>query len=546
MIYRINRYICTMFLILLLTACGNVLPGSEPEPALGEFEINVATSPCEIPAGGSVSMTVDSKDGSFLPSNATISWQAAQGAFSPETGTLTTYTPNSVDSDTEVLIQAALATDEGSIPLSTKCLVKGGHESADATPTNDDEEDSEKEVKPAAVAETADATPTQDSEEEVEPVATPETADATPTEDSEEGEEEVEPVATETPLTLDPTPTPVVGMGIDDILTSGRLIAGVPVNFPPFGYEDENGNRVGFDVDIVREFAKRWLGDENAIEFELVRGDARFVSLEQAQTHLTIAAMTATFERCERVGCSQTYFEDGARLLVHPDSGINSICDLEGQHVAVAAGTTGESNIQNEAPRWCDYTVPPAVKKYAEQEDGFDAVKTRTAAAYTTDGIALEGLALENPPLIVVGDPFSSEPYSIAVTKENQELLDLINFTLQEMKRDGTYDALSVRWFGCERIPFPIITDKGTPSEKIRELMVSDAPLVADSSCNAAPEAYVVQTGDTLIGLSARFYGSATLYQCIHDANWDTIGDDPRKMQPGMSLTIPDAAECSQ
>ena len=45
--------------------------------------------------------------------------------------------------------------------------------------------------------------------------------------------------------------------------------------------------------------------------------------------------MTATFERCERVGCSQTYFEDGARLLVHPDTGINSICDLEGEHVAV-------------------------------------------------------------------------------------------------------------------------------------------------------------------------------------------------------------------
>ena len=76
--------------------------------------------------------------------------------------------------------------------------------------------------------------------------------------------------------------------------------------------------------------------------------------------------------------------------------------------------------------------------------------------------------------------------------------------------------------------------------------MVSDSPLeAADTSCNLTPETYAVQPGDTLIGLSARFYGSVTLYQCIHDANWETIGDDPAKLQPGMSLTIPDQAECS-
>jgi hypothetical protein len=260
---------------------------------------------------------------------------------------------------------------------------------------------------------------------------------------------------------------------------------------------------------------------------------------------LTIAALTATFERCEQVACSQTYFEDGARLLVHPSRGINSICDLDGQYVAVSAKTTGKFNIEEEAPRWCDYTVLPAVKEYGEQQDAIDAVTTGIVAAYAIDGIALEELAKQNPPLIVVGDAFSSEPYTIAVAKENKEVLELINFTLQEMKRDGTYDALFERWFGCEKTPFPIITDKGTPSDKIKELMVSESPLV--SSCEAplpTSDIYEVQKGDTLVGLSARFYGSGTLYQCIHDANWATIGNDPRRLQPGMSLTIPEQAQC--
>lgn len=359
--------------------------------------------------------------------------------------------------------------------------------------------------------------------------------------------------ATELPIsTKSPTPAEPPTLTIDDIKSDGVLIVAVAKNFPPFSYEDEHGRRVGFDVDIARLFAKRWLGDENAVEFKAVDSDQRIPILIDGDAHLTIAAMTATSERCAQVACSQVYFEDGARLLVDPSRGISNVCDLESQDVAVAPYTTGQFNIEEEAPKWCDYSVPPVVKEYAEPEDAFDALKNGIVAAYTRDGIGLEELVKqlqEQEPdsrLRVVGDPFSSEPYTIAVAKENQEVLELINFTLQEMKRDGTYDTLFQAWFGCQKNPFPIVTDKGTASDNITELIVSESPLVSSSCVPSIPGIHQVEAGETLFGLAARFYGSGALYECIYDANWEIIGDDPQRLEEGLFLAIPERKICRE
>ena len=42
----------------------------------------------------------------------------------------------------------------------------------------------------------------------------------------------------------------------DDVCTRGKLVAGVKFDSPPFGYLDDAGNPVGFDIDIVREIQK--------------------------------------------------------------------------------------------------------------------------------------------------------------------------------------------------------------------------------------------------------------------------------------------------
>jgi LysM repeat protein len=60
----------------------------------------------------------------------------------------------------------------------------------------------------------------------------------------------------------------------------------------------------------------------------------------------------------------------------------------------------------------------------------------------------------------------------------------------------------------------------------------------ADKKTGPAPRTYVVREGDTLASISRKFYKSSGRWQKIQNANKSLI-DDPTKLKPGMTLTIP-------
>jgi nucleoid-associated protein YgaU len=65
------------------------------------------------------------------------------------------------------------------------------------------------------------------------------------------------------------------------------------------------------------------------------------------------------------------------------------------------------------------------------------------------------------------------------------------------------------------------------------------SPTAAVSSETTAGETYEVQSGDTLLSIAEQFYGDATQWRRIYDANKDVIGSDPDKLKIGMKLKIP-------
>jgi ABC-type amino acid transport substrate-binding protein len=240
------------------------------------------------------------------------------------------------------------------------------------------------------------------------------------------------------------TPTHSV---IQKMQSEKKLIVGVMGDFPPFGtLITDNDCCMGFDIDIVKEFAKRWLGDEKAVKFEQLNPDERIPLLEKGEVDLVAGAMTQTWEREEKIDFSQTYFLDGQSLLVRKDSGISTMQDLQGERVAALLGTTSLDQIR-------DYIqtngLNIAVVEFQNHTSAIEALLThRTVDAFTTDRSALIEYANQNQELIVVGDTFTFEPYGIGIQANDYQLRDLINSTLQEMKLDGTYDRLYKKWLG--------------------------------------------------------------------------------------------------
>jgi hypothetical protein len=164
--------------------------------------------------------------------------------------------------------------------------------------------------------------------------------------------------------------------------------------------------------------------------------------------------------------------------------------------------------------------------------------------AFTSDGIALERFA-EGRPLKVVGNHFSEEPYGFGIAKGDDRLRQLVNLTMAEMAKDGTYAAIYRKWFGDGLSPYPLEgqPDTGSVSDpQLAALAVTDvAAIFEPAPANAAPSEYVVQPGDTLSRIAGKLWGDVgpNAWRRIHEANKAAIGDDPNQIEVGMRLTIP-------
>jgi putative glutamine transport system substrate-binding protein len=326
---------------------------------------------------------------------------------------------------------------------------------------------------------------------------------------------------------------------VDGIVARGRLVAVVEDDFAPFSFEDD-GRRVGFDIDMMREFARRWLGDGEAVSFLPVTSDQRIATLEAGSADLIAAALTKTAAREELIDFSQTYFKDGQRLLVADKSEVAGPCDLAGRRVAVIAGTTSPDNIKAEAGA-CGFEADLVV--FERQDQAAAALLAGEVDALAGDGIALEQLT-KRQPLKVVGNHFSEEPYGFGIPRDNDRLRQLVDLTLARMAEDGTYAAIYQKWFGDELRPYPLEADATLDGDQqLMALATTDLPALFEpvpAKARTGRE-YVVQPGDTLSTIAGKVFGDVApgAWRAIWQANEATIGDDPNRIKVGMRLTLP-------
>ena len=340
-------------------------------------------------------------------------------------------------------------------------------------------------------------------------------------------------------LTEETTAATTGSSRLDHVLERHRLTAIVEIAFEPFSFYGDDGRRTGFEIDMVREFARRWLDDPKAVTFLPVPTDARISTLEKGRADIVAAALTKTPERAEQVDFSLTYFKDGQRLLVPEGSDIADVCDLRGRKVAAIHGSTSLDNIEAEAAS-CGFELGDDLVTFRRHDDAVQALLAGEVEAFTSDGVALAKFA-EGRPLEVVGNHFSEEPYGFAVPKGDARLLELVDHTLKEMEQDGTYAAIYAKWFGDDIRPYPLEEPEPATTE-IAALTTTSAPAIVEPRSEPqAIDAYVVQAGDTLSRIAGKVYGdvSPRSWRRIYEANREAIGDDPSRIQVGMTLTIP-------
>src|SRR4029453_16147812 len=122
----------------------------------------------------------------------------------------------------------------------------------------------------------------------------------------------------------------------------------------------EDGRRTGFEIDFLHEFAKRWIGDADAVTYLPVPTDERIPTLQKGRADLIAAALSKTPPRAEQVDFSLTYFKDGQRLLGPDTPEIAEVCAIRGKRVAAVEGSTSLDNIKMKA-KGCGFELPDLI-----------------------------------------------------------------------------------------------------------------------------------------------------------------------------------------
>lgn len=228
---------------------------------------------------------------------------------------------------------------------------------------------------------------------------------------------------------------------LEQIKQRGKLIAGVKYDVPLFGMLNTQTNQVeGFEIDLMKELAKKIFGDESKVEFVKVESKTRIPMLQNDQVDIVAGTMTITEERKKQIDFSDVYFEAGQSLLVKKGSSIKSVDDLKGKKVATVQGSTSAKNIRAKAPE-------AQVLEFPTYPEAFLALQNGRADAMTTDNSILLGFAQQDPNVELVGGLFTSEPYGMGFKKGNDDFVKFVNDWLKEMKDSGKYAELYKKWF---------------------------------------------------------------------------------------------------
>jgi polar amino acid transport system substrate-binding protein len=226
--------------------------------------------------------------------------------------------------------------------------------------------------------------------------------------------------------------------------SSKNLVVGTSADYPPYESVDEQGNYVGFDMDLIREIGSR-IGQQ--VEIKDMPFDSLIAAVQEGKVDAVIAAMQKSAARQEKVDFSEGYHTQVDAFLVNGDSTISLTKpqDAAGLKIGVQTGTLQEQwAVDNLVPLG---TQEDQIFRYERVDQGaLDVKNGRIDVLFINADPAAALAEQEGLKVALVTSDTVAAPQAIAVQKGNTELLTKINEALAAMQQDGTVDQLLKKW----------------------------------------------------------------------------------------------------
>ena len=220
----------------------------------------------------------------------------------------------------------------------------------------------------------------------------------------------------------------------------GKLIMSTNAAFPPYEMTTDSGEFEGIDIETAQAIADK-LGLE--LQIDDMDFDAALLAVQQGKSDMVMAGVTVTDERQNVMDFTDSYATGIQSIIVKEDSDIASVDDLAGKKIGTQRGTTGYLYCSDD---FGDENV-------VAYDDGLTAVQMLNNGqvdCVVIDNAPAKEFIAANPGLKLLDTAYVEEDYAIGVGKGNTELKDAINTALEELKADGTLQAIVDKYITAE------------------------------------------------------------------------------------------------
>src|SRR6187200_2467591 len=236
---------------------------------------------------------------------------------------------------------------------------------------------------------------------------------------------------------------------LETIKARGKILVGTGSTNPPWHFKDDQGNLVGYDVDMGHILAKAIFDDPLKVEYVVQSSDSRIPNVLTDKVDITCQFMTVTAGRAQQVDFTIPYYREGVGLLLLKNGKYKSYKDLK-----EAGSSATVSVLQNVyAEKMVHQALPEAkVDQFESVDLMYQALNSNRADAAATDSSSLRYYMKQNAGRYVdSGFSWNPQTYSCIVKQGDPDWLNFVNVAMRESMTGTTfplYKAAYERWFG--------------------------------------------------------------------------------------------------
>ena len=238
---------------------------------------------------------------------------------------------------------------------------------------------------------------------------------------------------------------------LTDVQAAGHFTLGLDADFAPMGFTDDNGEIVGFDIDLAKAVGEKMGVD---VEVKPIDWDSKDMELSSGKIDVIWNGFSITDERRQEVLFSNPYLSTKQSIVVKKGSDITKKADLAGKKIALQDSSTSEDALKADTATY-ESVGDDNISRFKENSQVLMEVDSGRADAAVIDEVFVRYyLQKENllDKYTVLEEGFDEEDYGVGGRKGDYALTEAINKALDECKADGTTSEISQKWFGEDLI----------------------------------------------------------------------------------------------